>query len=462
MALRAISAARRALTTVRGRSAWSSALVVAVALVVGAVVLLTLFANRLVDSLDRTLQQQVQDRVALIESGIAPDALTNVLQEEAFVWIGRLDGTVLAQSKAVVVLENPIPTDINSVGEARLLVEERKPNEVEVEEMEVRLASASTSDGAIVVVAGAETESIGSTIGQLAVLFAIAIPLIVLLVALLAWRTAARALRPVDKIRAQALMVTGASLSERVPVPGGTDEIHELAVTMNDMLDRLESHERSLRQFTADASHELKSPVANLRAIVDTTTLHDAAWPDLKATMTGETDRLRDLVDNLLFLARRGELEGQRGDLVLVHLDDILFDEAETLAAAQRVAVDISGVSPVGVRGEREPLRRMIRNLVDNAARHATSTVWLGCSLDDNGAVLLRIADDGSGIPHHEIERVFERFTRLDEARDRDGGGAGLGLAIVQQIVIDHGGTVDVNGSIHGGAELSVHLPNQP
>jgi signal transduction histidine kinase len=462
MAPRFVGSVRRALTTVRGRSAWSSALVVAVALVVGAAVMLTLFANRLVDNLDRTLQQQVQDRVDLLERGIAPDALTNVLQEEAFVWIGRPDGTVLAQSGAVVPLESPILANIDSVSEARLLVEERKPNEVEVEEMEFRLASASTTDGSVVVVAGAETESIGSTIGQLAVLFAIAIPLIVLLVGLLAWRTAARALRPVDEIRAQALMVTGASLSERVPVPGGTDEIHELAITMNDMLHRLESHERSLRQFTADASHELKSPVANLRAIVDTTNLSDPAWPDLKVTMTGETDRLRDLVDNLLFLARRGELDGQRGELVLVHLDDILFDEAETLAAAQRVAIDISGVNPVAVIGEREPLRRMIRNLADNAAGHATAKVWLACSEGDDGAALLQIADDGAGIPHHERERIFERFTRLDEARDRDGGGAGLGLAIVQQIVVDHGGTVAVQGSIHGGAELNVRLPSRP
>lgn len=453
-----MAALRRHLSTVRGRSTWRSMAVVAVTLAVGAVVLLASFRSSLERNVDQTLQQQVRDRITLIDQGNDPTSFDQVLQEEAFVWIGRPDGTVISASGAVTPLENPIPSQVGTSTQVQLLVEERKPDEIDSEQMELRVFSAASADGTIIVVAGSEAEQIGKTLGELARLFALAIPAIVALVGALSWRTAGRALRPVEHIRAQAETITGASLAERVPVPDGTDEIHELAVTMNDMLARLESHERSLRQFTADASHELKSPVANVRALIDTTTIDDPAWHDLKATISSETDRLRDLVDNLLFLARRGEIDNQRGELTTVHLDDLLFDEAETLAAAHTIRVDIGGVRPAAVTGEREPLRRLVRNLVDNAARHTSTCVWLSCWEAENGTVLLTVSDDGAGISHDDRDRVFERFTRLEEARDRDNGGAGLGLAIVRQIAVDHGGDVAFVNSAHGGATVTAHL----
>ncbi len=446
--------------TVRGRSALVAAVVVAVALVGGAIGSVIALRSSLTDGLDRTLLQQAQDRAQLIDGGTDPASLTATLQEEALVWIGRPDGTTIASGSVLTPLESPVPDELNGVGAATLLVEERKPNETERERMDLRLASATTSDGRIVVLAGAETEGIDEAASEAASLFALGIPVISLLVGAIAWAAVGRALRPVDAIRRQTLTVTGSSLSDRVPVPSGRDEIHDLAITMNDMLERLDAHHLALRQFTADASHELKSPVANLRALAETSELDDPAWPDLQRRLGHEADRLRDLVDNLLFLAAHDDPGSPgRADHRRVDLDDLVFAEAELLAATGRVRVDLTQVEPASTVGDPAALTRMLRNLADNAARHASSTVFLGLAEGRDGTVRLHVADDGPGIAVDDRERVFERFTRLDDARDRDGGGAGLGLAIVREIVADHGGDVTIDDRAGGGARVTVVLP---
>lgn len=455
-----IAAGRGRLLTVRGRSALLSAIVVAVAMTIGAFVLLASFRSSLRTNLDQTLQQQAQDRVTLIDQGFDPASLTDVRQEEALVWIGRPDGTVIATGGALTPLENPVPSELGTTTGIELSYEEQKAEGPETERSEFRLASALNADGSVVVLVGAETERIDKTLNPLVGLFVAAIPILVVLVALLAWRTAGRALRPVEQIRRQTKTVSGSSLSDRVPVPDGKDEIHELALTMNEMLERIEAHERSLRQFTADASHELKSPVANVRALIDTTPLDDPAWPELRSRLERETDRLRDLVDNLLYLARRADGASATPVRHLVHLDDLLFDEAELLALTSGVAVDLSRVEPASVHGDPVTLQRLVRNLADNAARHAESTVSFGCGPAHDGWARIDIHDDGAGIRPEDRERIFERFTRLDESRDRDAGGAGLGLAIVRQIADDHGGTVQIVEGRGSGTTVEVRLPS--
>ncbi len=448
--------------TVRGRSALIAAGVVFVALVIGDVASVAALRSSLTDNLDRTLQQQVRDRAALLDEGTDPTTLTATLQDEALVWIGRPDGTPVAVGSTVIPLESPVPEQLESVGGTTLLVEERKPDEVERERMELRLASTTTADGALVVIAGAETETIDDTILRVVVLFAIATPLVTVLVGWLAWATVGRALRPVDAIRRETLNVSGSSLEARVPVPDGRDEIHDLATTMNDMLDRLERHHRTLRRFTSDASHELKSPVANLRTLVETTELDDPAWPELRSRLADESDRLRDLVDNLLFLATSDDPSAAAASSVRrVDLDELVFNEAELLAATGRVRVDLAGVAPAALVGDERALGRLVRNLADNAARHAESTVWFSV-IERDGDIVLEVGDDGPGIPADERERVFDRFTRLDDARARDVGGAGLGLAIVRRIVEGHHGTVRADVNDRGGARIVVTLPARP
>lgn len=442
--------------TVRGRSTLLSMGVVAIGLIVALMIVLFLYRGQLQTSQDQTLEQQVADRTRLLDEGSSPDSLTTVLQEEALVWIGTPDGQAISIGGAIFPLENPVPSTIGGVTAIELLVEERKPDEIEREVMNLRIATAQTSDGRVVVLAGAEGEIIGNQVRQLAWLFLGAVPILTALVGAVTWVVGGRVLRPVDEMRTRAAEITGADLSARVPVPDTEDEVHHLAVTMNSMLERLESHDQTLRQFSADASHELKSPVANLRALVDTTSLADPAWEPLQGQMRGETDRLRDLVENLLFLA--SHQEGQTPLPQSVALDDLLFDEAELLAATGRVAVDLHGVEPVAVQGSRSDLARLLRNLVDNAARHAEERVTLATTEVD-GNVVLRVIDDGPGIPIEDRGRVFERFTRLDAARARDDGGSGLGLAIVDQIATDHGAVITITDAPHGGAQFEVSFP---
>ena len=239
-----------------------------------------------------------------------------------------------------------------------------------------------------------------------------------------------------------------------MPQPGTNDEIERLATTVNEMLDRLAAHDRRQRRFIGDASHELKSPLANLQAELETIDATDPAWPDTRARLVAQTTRLAGIVDDLLALASSEALITARP----VDLDDVVFDVLELATPTSAVKFDIDGVRPVRVLGDAAQLRRVVRNLVDNAIRHANEVVALELDADDEFA-RLQVRDDGPGIPAEDRERVFERFTRLDDARARDAGGTGLGLAIVRQIVDRHGGRVEVDDALEGDAIVTVKLP---
>ena len=332
-----------------------------------------------------------------------------------------------------------------SYGTVSLLVEEQYEFEGgEQERKDLRVAAALANSRNLVVVVGTETDIITGPVGELAALFALALPVLALLVVALTWFTTGSALNSVDRIRAEAAAVTGSDLSRRVPVPQARDEVHDLAVTVNDMLARLEDDQQRVRQFTADASHELRSPVANLRSLAETAQLAGPAWEILRAKLMAETNRLQGLIDNMLFLAARSEARTKPMKMAPVDLDGLLFDEASLLSATTGLRIDVSRVAPVMVNGVAGDLQRLVRNLAANSSRHARSVVGLACTTDRNGRAVLRVWDDGAGIAPADRERVFERFTRLDEARDRDRGGSGLGLSIVRTIAIDHGGTVSI------------------
>ncbi len=445
---------------VRGRSAAFSALAVFVVLTLGALAMLALFRSQLTRSIDDALLQTARTRADLIDQGADPATLTNPGVDTSFIWIGTADGPTVALGGNYQPAEVfAIPAD-GTVDQVDLLVSERQPSfddsseegedgeHEELERQTMRLAASSTTVG-LTVVSAAETESVDETLGRLAGLFAFAVPTMTLVVLGLSWLTVGRALRPVDEIRKEAAIIGGEGLSRRVPVPEAKDEIQRLALDMNNMLARLEAHDERLRQFTADASHELKSPVANLRVLLETQRVSDPAWGELRPRLEGELDRLRALVDNLLYLARHDEhqLHGAPGPATgSVALDDLLFAEAELLTATTDLRVDVSGIGPVIVDGSITDLQRMFRNLCDNAARHAATTVSLRCS-EESGRATVDVADDGPGIAPADRERVFERFTRLDDARARDAGGTGLGLAIVKAVAENHGASVTVGAS---------------
>jgi signal transduction histidine kinase len=286
----------------------------------------------------------------------------------------------------------------------------------------------------------------------------IAFPLLVGLLAAVTWRVLGAALRPVEALRTGAEDITGGARPGRLPVPDSGDEIHRLAVTLNDMLHRLDAARLRQRAFVADAAHELRSPLTNMRTELEVAQrLPDTTdWPALSADLLADVERLGRLVDDLLLLARAD-------DAATRPASPAPPERVELGGLLAEVAARYPGVryhrppEPLETVGERDTLGRIVANLLDNAVRHATEVVELAVAAD--GAYQrITIADDGPGIPAADRERVFQRFTRLDDARARDAGGSGLGLAIVRELVRRYEGAVTL-GDAEPGLRVEVRLP---
>lgn len=312
-------------------------------------------------------------------------------------------------------------------------------------------------DETLTVAVAAPVRSIDDAVAAATLVGAGAIPILTLLVAALTWLVTGRTLRPVEAIRRQVARTDPNRLDRHVPRPGSGDEIDRLAGTMNDMLDRLHTAGLQHRRFISDASHELRSPITATLATVESTDGADIAerWPDVAATIAAEQRRLERLVDDLLLLAELDE----RGERVLddaVDLDELVLDE---VARPRAVPVHAHVDAPHRVEGNERLLSRALANLVDNAARHATSRVDVTVTSTPAGAPVVRVDDDGPGIPASERARVTDRFARLDEARGRGDGGAGLGLAIVHEVAVHHGAELRIAESPSGGARFEFVCP---
>ncbi len=270
---------------------------------------------------------------------------------------------------------------------------------------------------------------------------AISFPLLMLIAGVLIWLGVGFTLAPVEAIRRRVAAIAARDLSERVPVTGGDDEIARMAWTLNAMLDRLEAASKFQQEFVSNASHELRSPLTTLLATVERARddPEHANWTDIADTVVREGRRLDGLIDDLFWLARNdeSEIEVRRVD---VDLDDLLFEEARRVRAMSDLTVDTSAVQPTRVVGDPALLKRMIRNVVDNATRFATGALKLEAHYDGDDAVV-RVSDDGEGLDVTQSARLFERFARSDTARSRRLGGTGLGLAIVSEVVTLHGGS---------------------
>jgi len=303
-----------------------------------------------------------------------------------------------------------------------------------------RVGATSPSDYVVVAVALNDEQQ---TVHSLEIFVLVAAPTLLVIVAGMLWLLLGRALGAVTGLRRGAEAVTDPAGGRRLPLPDGEDEIHELAVTLNAMLDRLAAASQRERLFIADAAHELRSPVASMRTQLEVA-LQATTSSELRQLASGalqDAERLTDLIQDLLALAR---------------LDSGGSMPSDPVDLAQLAGVPEQG--PAIVNGDAATLTRAIDNLVTNARRHAASQVQV--TVDRvNGMVRVQVDDDGPGIAEGDRQRIFERFVRLDSARTRTDGGAGLGLAIVEATAQAHHGQVRADASPLGGARFTLEIP---
>lgn len=286
----------------------------------------------------------------------------------------------------------------------------------------------------------------------------IVLPVLAAGVGFLTYITVGRVLRPVHAITRQTREISDSNLSKRVPVPDTRDDIAELATTMNDMLRRLDEGQQRQHQFIADASHELRSPIAASQSQLEVALAHPdtADWPATANAVLGEQAQLGDLVDDLLALTSIDEQD--RGSVTEFDLGGLILQEA---ARAHHTTIETVIQDDVLITANPAHLARAIRNVIDNAGQHAEGNVRVTLARDD-AAVIVHVDDDGPGVPVEQRERIFDRFTRLDEPRNRRDGGTGLGLAIVKQVVQSQGGKVECSGGPLGGARITMRFASHP
>jgi len=295
------------------------------------------------------------------------------------------------------------------------------------------------------------------------------IPFILVVSLLIGYLLVGRTLRPVDLIVDEVEAISdGRSLHRRLAEPTSYDELARLRITLNAMLSRLEQSFSTLRRFTADASHELKTPLTVLRSGIERSLTHPTTSPDVMETLEEtllEVNRMAELVDSLLTLARADE---GRAPLHLDDLDlrEVLAELAETASilgeqASVEVTVEVPQ-EPLRMHADRSRLRQLLQNLLSNAIKYTSAggEVWIGSALEDE-KVVFTVRDSGMGIAPGDLENIFDRFWRADPARSRTGSrpGAGLGLAICRWIAEAHGGSVEVQSKPGRGTTFTVVLP---
>ncbi len=456
--------------SVRVRIALAAAVVSAVALAGAGWLLIRSVEDTQLGRLRDVAEDSLDAVAARLAAGADPQVAAEAAHPTAAVLIVNEDGRVVGAGPVTVTggqftAENPAGTTAGTLvspgpgagplalplppggsGEVRIRVE---GSDAAFEQV---TREVTTAQGELTVIAGAPVDEVGRSVDAVRRGLLAGVPLVALLVGALSWVLVGRALRPVEAIRSEVEAISGSSMHRRVPEPPTDDEIGRLARTMNAMLGRLQGAALRQRQFVSDASHELRSPVAAIRTDVEVALREGPAadWPAVGRAVLAEEDRLERLLSDLLVLAA-----GEEGGPVGAAPVDLAALATAEAARARRVPVEVAApATPARAAGSPDALRRALSHLVDNAARHARSRVVVTVAPGR-----LVVDDDGPGIADDDRERVFERFTRLDDARARDQGGAGLGLAVVRSIAARHGGTARVDASPLGGARLVVELP---
>ena len=461
----------RAASSVRVRLTVAVMVIFGVALSASALGLVRQVESALVNDVKTRNETVTQALAQLLSSGrVSPDGLTGSGEQIDTELSGQYDPDVIREgiSGSYIYATGPAlgsySTGDSSIwsrmkaavaSAATPLFGKVMPGQLSEDRFVISRTRIETPSGSLVLNVASPLDGISRTVHRIAKALLVAVPSLVGLVGIIAWFMTGQALRPVSSITNRVKEITGSTLHERVPEPRADDEIGELARTMNAMLDRLEGSASRQRRFMSDASHELRSPVASIKTQLETALIagDGTDWDGVARTVLAEDERLESLVGNMLAMARLEE--GVRGPQMEVDLDEVVFDQTSRPAD---VSVDRSRVGAGRVVGVPTELGSVVRNLFDNAVRHADSQVAV--SLTTIGPwVRLAVDDDGPGVAAEDRARVFERFTRLQEGRARDSGGSGLGLALCKRIVESHGGRIFVETSELGGASFVVELP---
>jgi signal transduction histidine kinase len=424
-------------SSIRFRITATALLLATVVLAATAIVVVVVLRQQLLDNLDESLQQRADTIAELLQSRVPSEMASD---EDVLIQVVHTDGTIALTTTNLVGKPSVGPMTVTE-GDLIHTVHDVAGRPEAFRMLTRRI---DTADGQALLHLAINYDDVSDPISILSRLLAVAIPAVVVLLGVLTWWLTGRTLRPVERIRTEMAEISENDLGRRVPEPATGDEIDRLARTVNETLDRLEDVVRRHQRFVADASHELRAPLTRIRSEIEV----DLAQPgeaDLLAThrsVLEEAVGLQRLVDDLLHLAR-SDAAASPLHRELVDLDDIVLREARRLCERDQVRVDTSSISAATVTGDKTQLSRVVRNLFENAERHAASSVTMSLDEDDTVARLV-VSNDGPGIPAAEVDRIFERFARLDAARSRDAGGSGLGLAIARDIVQRHGGTIRV------------------
>ena len=446
---------------VRKRATLTAVTVVALALITGGVLLLVLLQTSLISTTETVAKNKAADVAALITSqdvSEAAQSITTAARSGQYVQIISPRGAVVASSEPSA---GTTPLSELRPGPGQTLTESVSSLQSiqDTDEFLIVASGVETGEGVYTVLVASTVQVQTDSVATVAWFLLGATPVLLAVVGAAVWILVGRSLRQVERIRGQVDHIDASRLSERVEVPPTNDEIHRLALTMNTMLDRLQASDGEQRRFVSDASHELRSPLATISAGLEVAAADPSGdtWLELQDLLSGETARMRYLVDDLLTLAKAND-GGIRITATDVDLDDVLATEIRRLQPLTTHTISASLV-PARVRGDAHRLGQVLRNVLDNADRHARSTITIGLTAGPDG-VAVAIDNDGDPVPAADRERIFERFVRLDESRSRESGGSGLGLAIAAGIMRAHHGTITATQAPSGDCRFVMHLPS--
>ena len=461
--------------SVRARLTLFWVAVLAMALVVVGGLIYVLLARALYSRIDDNLRAVVHITITSLTNDLAEgqdfeDAARSTAAElssrQQMLAIYDTAGRLLAEGGRDEDLELSLPPSDDIPGDEALLLTVVETDDDDRHRLAIRRVSIPPAETKYLVVVGSSLEPTDEELGSLREILAYVVPIALVLAGGGGWFLARQSLAPVASMAERARRIGVKDLTARLPVANARDELGRLAQTFNDLLDRLEASLGQQRQFMADASHELRTPVATSRtaAAVALQQPHrsEPEYRDTLAIIEQQTTRLSRIVEDMFTLARAdaGSYPIRRGEMYLDEVVDEVVRAARVLAASKPVSIELTSIASATFTGDEDLVRRLVGNLLDNAVRHAPpdTTVTVRVATGSEGYVIT-VSDRGPGIAEHAQPHIFERFYRGDAARTSGDGGAGLGLAVARWIARAHAGDVTLAGSSPEGTTFAVLLP---